>query len=232
MTRASGYLDAHLHTMAFEFLGGRVALRPAVAPATASRSRSSTARTTSPAVAARVLEHVLSGTDPAQGHDTVGWPTFGYWPKHDSLTHEQVYYKWLERSWRGGLRHDDHPAGRQRGAVPARTRYKKNSCNEMDGVRLQAQRLRELERYIDAQSGGPGRGLVPHRHRPVRRRAAVINSGRLAVVMGIEVSVLFDCGCCSAGPALRRGRRSTSSSRRSTTSASGRWSWPTSSTTR
>src|SRR3712207_7572972 len=35
---------------------------------------------------------------------------------------------------------------------------KKNSCNEMDGVRLQAQRLHELERYIDAQSGGPGEG--------------------------------------------------------------------------
>ena len=36
--------------------------------------------------------------------------------------------------------------------------FKRNSCNEMDGVRLQAQRIRELERYIDAQNGGPGEG--------------------------------------------------------------------------
>lgn len=33
-----------------------------------------------------------------------------------------------------------------------------NSCDEMDSVRLQAQRLGELVDYIDARSGGPGQG--------------------------------------------------------------------------
>ena len=35
--------------------------------------------------------------------------------------------------------------------------YKQNSCNEMDAVRLQAG-ARELQDYIDAQNGGPGKG--------------------------------------------------------------------------
>ena len=35
---------------------------------------------------------------------------------------------------------------------------KRNSCDEMDSVRLQDRRIDELEDYIDAQNGGPGKG--------------------------------------------------------------------------
>ena len=50
------------------------------------------------------------------GEDTVGFgtndgaesnlgaPVFNGWPRWSSTTHEQVYYKWLERAWQGGLR--------------------------------------------------------------------------------------------------------------------------------
>ena len=37
-------------------------------------------------------------------HATDGWPTFTYWPNHATATHEETYYKWVERAWRGGLR--------------------------------------------------------------------------------------------------------------------------------
>ena len=50
-----------------------------------------------------MLENVLYG-EPGPRHDPVGWPTFNDWPHHKSLTHEQAYYRWLERAWRGGLR--------------------------------------------------------------------------------------------------------------------------------
>src|SRR5262249_6150662 len=33
-----------------------------------------------------------------------GAPSFEGWPKWSSTTHQQVYYRWLERAWRGGLR--------------------------------------------------------------------------------------------------------------------------------
>jgi hypothetical protein len=67
-----------------------------------------------------------------------------------------------------------------------------SNCNEMDGVRLQYRRIRELERYIDAQSGGPGEGWFRIVTDPFEARE-VMNDGKLAVVLGIEVSTLFDC---------------------------------------
>ena len=54
--------------------------------------------------------------------------------------------------------------------------------------------MHELQDYIDAQYGGPGQGLVPDRHDARTRPAGRSTPGKLAVVMGIEVSKLFDCG--------------------------------------
>ncbi|MGH2817245.1 MAG: peptidase [Actinomycetota bacterium] len=186
-----GFLDAHLHMMAFEFIGGRVRCgRPwhrfGVTHALVDCPDHE------PGGHGAALEAVLSGGDPVTGHHTDGWPTFEGWPRPGSLTHEQVYYKWLERAWRGGLRMFTNllvDNGQLCRAYP----FKRNSCNEMDGVRLQAQRLRELERYIDAQSGGPGEGWFRIVTDPFEARR-VINEGKLAVVLGIEVSVPLDCG--------------------------------------
>ena len=37
-------------------------------------------------------------------HDTHGWPTFAGWPTFDTNTHQQIYYRWLERAWMAGER--------------------------------------------------------------------------------------------------------------------------------
>jgi hypothetical protein len=186
-----GYLDAHVHMMAFEFIGGRVRCgRPwhpyGVAHALVDCPDHE------PGGHGAVLEQVLTQTTPGSAHATDGWPTFSYWPRYNSLTHEQLYYKWLERAWRGGLRMftnllvDNH-------ALCQIYPLKRNSCNEMDGVRLEAKRIRELERYIDAQSGGPGEGWFRIVTDPFQARS-VINEGKLAVILGIEVSIVLDCG--------------------------------------
>ncbi len=186
-----GYFDGHLHMMAFEFLGGRVRCgRPwhpyGVAYALVDCPDHE------PGGHGAVLEAVLSGGDPVTGHNTDGWPTFEGWPRHDSLTHEQIYYKWLERAWRGGLRMFTNLLV-DNNQLCKLYPLKKNSCNEMDGVRLQAQRIHELERYIDAQNGGPGEGWFRIVTDPFEARR-IINEGKLAVVLGIEVSVPLDCG--------------------------------------
>ncbi|MGI9278063.1 MAG: ricin-type beta-trefoil lectin domain protein [Endozoicomonas sp.] len=68
-----------------------------------------------------------------------------------------------------------------------------NNCNTMESVRLQALRIRELQDYIDAQAGGPGKGFFRIVHSPAEARQ-VISQDKLAVVMGMEVSELFNCG--------------------------------------
>jgi hypothetical protein len=186
-----GFLDAHVHMMAFEFIGGRVHCGRPWHRFGATEGLVD-CPDHEPGGHGAVLEAALSGGDPVTGHNTDGWPTFEGWPRPGSLTHEQLYYKWLERAWRGGLRMFTNLLV-DNGQLCRVYPFKRNSCNEMDGVRLQAQRIRELERYIDAQEGGPGEGWFRIVTDPFEARR-VINEGKLAVVLGIEVSVPLDCG--------------------------------------
>jgi hypothetical protein len=192
-----GLLDAHMHMMAFEFLGGRIHCgRPWHPYGVASALVDCPDH--EPAGAGAIAENTLSYGNPLGTHDTRGWPTLKDWPHHASLTHEQTYYKWLERSWRSGLRLMVNLLVDNE-VLCTLYPYKRNSCNEMDGVRLQARRLRELQDYVDAQSGGPGKGWLRVVTDPFEARR-VINDGKLAVVMGIEVSKLFDCGVQDGEP--------------------------------
>ena len=59
----------------------------------------------------------------------------------------------------------------------------------------------EMQDYIDAQFGGPGKGFYRIVTNPFQARK-VINAGKMAVVMGIETSVPF--GCTIEGAARRR----------------------------
>ena len=184
-----GYFDGHLHLTAFEFLGGRMICGRPWHPYGVTRALVD-CPDHAPGGYGALAEQLLAGRP--YGHDTTGWPTFAYWPRYDSLTHQQGYYKWLERSWRSGLRIYTNLFA-ENGVLCEVYPLKKNRCNEMDSVRLQAQRLRELERYIDAQYGGPGEGWFRIVTDPFQARR-VVNAGKLAVVMGVEVSVPFDCG--------------------------------------
>jgi hypothetical protein len=187
-----GTVDGHMHMMAFEFLGGSAHCgRPwhpygvefALVDCPDHQSGFSP------------LESSLGGKP---RHDPVGWPTFRDWPDNASLTHESSYYKWVERAWMGGLRIFVNLLV-DNGALCTVYPFKRNSCNEMETVRLEARRLRELEDYIDAQNGGPGKGWFRIVTDPFEARR-VVSEGKLAVVMGIETSQLFDCRVLNGVP--------------------------------
>jgi hypothetical protein len=185
-----GLLDAHMHWMAFEFLGGKAHCgkpwdRYGITVALVDCPDHSV-----PGSPGNVLEAALGGPP---SHATDGWPTFTYWPNHSTATHEETYYKWVERAWRGGLRlfvnlYVDNAALCK--VFPLKTAG--NKCNEMDTVRLEMKRLHELKDYADAQAGGPGKGFFEIVTTPFQARQ-VIAAGKLAVIQGIEVSELFDC---------------------------------------
>ena len=192
-SEVTGYFDGHLHAMAYEFIGGRIRCGRPWHRYGVTRALKGCKEHELAGGRLAAGEIALSGRDPVAGHDTnAGWPTFTDWPKPSSLTYEQVYYKWLERAWRGGLRMFTNLLVDNNQLCKVYP-YKRNSCNEMDGVRLQYQRIHELQDYIDAQNGGPGEGWFRIVDDPFEARR-IMNSGRLAVVLGVEVSVLFDCG--------------------------------------
>jgi len=124
-------------------------------------------------------------------HDTQGWPTFRGWPTHDTQTHEQVYYRWLERTWRAGQRLIVAETVEDASIcdIAPRKRY---SCDETTAIRGQVARLRELQDYVDAQAGGPAKGWFRIVETPQQARR-VMRAGKLAVVLGVESSFPLDC---------------------------------------
>lgn len=183
-----GYVDAHTHGMAFEFLGGQVHCGKPWDRYGVKYALVDCLDHSATGGYGAALETALGGEP---GHDPVGWPTFQDWPAPESLTHEGTYYRWLERSWRGGQRLFVNLLV-ENNKLCELYPLKRNSCDDMDSLRLQARHMYELQRYIDAQSGGPGKGWYRIVKSPWEARK-VINSGKMAVVMGIETSVPFGC---------------------------------------
>ena len=140
---------------------------------------------------------LLSGEVPQFNHFTAGYPDFVAWPKSwASSTHQTMYYRWLERAHLAGLRLlVQHATGNSvlcdlvTGIGSQKPLY---SCNDMESVDLAIAETRSLERYVDAQAGGPGKGWLRVVESPEEARAAILE-GKLAVVLGIEISNLFDC---------------------------------------
>jgi hypothetical protein len=183
-----GYIDAHTHGMAFEFLGGDVHCGRPWSPWGVAVALVDCPDHTYTGGYGAAMEAFLSGRP---SHDPVGWPTFKDWPAPDSLTHEGTYYKWLERSWRAGQRVLVNLLV-ENNQLCMLYPLKRNSCDDMKSVALQAKDMHLLENYIDAQHGGPGKGWYRIVTNPVQARK-VINAGKMAVIMGIETSVLFGC---------------------------------------
>jgi hypothetical protein len=183
-----GLLEGHIHGMAFEFLGGSAHCGRPWHEYGAPFALVDCPDHSETNGCGAVLETALSGST---CHDPHGWPTFEGWPTHDQLTHEQTYHRWLERAWMGGLRLYVNLFV-ENSVLCEVYPLKRNSCNEMDSVRLQARDIYEFQDYIDAQSGGPGKGFFRIVTNPFQARK-VIARGKLAVVLGIEVSELFNC---------------------------------------
>jgi hypothetical protein len=196
-----GLVDGHLHMMAFEFLGGSVRCGRPWHPYGIPYAMVD-CPDHGPGGVGAALENTISYGNPVGTHDTVGWPTFKDWPAYRSLTHEQVYYKWMERAWRGGLRMFTNLMVDNEALCKVYP-LKRNPCNEMNTIRLEIRRIRELEDYIDAQSGGPGKGWFRIVRDPFEARR-VINQGKLAVMLGMETSQPFDCDVYNGQPLCDR----------------------------
>ncbi len=135
------------------------------------------------------------------GHPTSGYPDFEYWPRRDTSTHVQAYYRWLQRGYLSGLRLlvtdvTGNPTACQLFSLlnPGKAQ---GDCNSASEVENQTRYIFELQDYIDAQEGGPGEGWFRVVTSPQQARA-VINQNKLAVVLGSEYGTLFDCHESSA----------------------------------
>jgi microsomal dipeptidase-like Zn-dependent dipeptidase len=186
-----GFADPHLHITADMRAGGRVIHGEAFDRFGITRALGRDERDHGPDGALDATGNLLRNGSPVGTHDTHGWPTFAGWPVHDTYTHQQTYYMWLKRAWAAGERLvvaqtvEDEPLCR---IEPLRS----HSCDETATIRLEVRRLRALQAYIDAQSGGPRRGWFRLVYSPRQARRAIMR-GKLAVLIGVESSNPFGC---------------------------------------
>lgn len=133
-------------------------------------------------------------------HETIGWPTFVGWPTSESNTHQGMYYKWLERAWMSGLRLQVNLGTNinalcEVGAAFIAATHPGTpipDCNDMSIGIKQVKYMKQIQDYVDAQEGGPGKGWYRIVESPAEARKA-INDGKLAVVPGVEFADIFDC---------------------------------------
>ncbi|MFL5782351.1 MAG: membrane dipeptidase [Thermoleophilaceae bacterium] len=186
-----GYADPHLHVTADLRAGGRVIYGRNFHRFGIAEALGHDADYHGSDGSLDITGNLLRSGSPFGTHDTHGWPTFTGWPTYDTYTHQQVYYRWLQRAWKGGMRLvtaqlvEDQPLCE---TEPLRS----HSCDETATLALEARRLRELRDYVDAQAGGPGRGWFRLVYSPAAARRA-IERGKLAVLMGVESSNPFGC---------------------------------------
>lgn len=187
-----GFADAHVHIAATDFLGGahygapfdRFGVAHAVGDCKVRHGDNGRQD---------FVGNLFAGT-PDATHDTQGWPTFASWPAAHSLTHENMYYKWVERAWKSGLRVlvNELVENELLCTINSTAKGKPQNCNEMNTVYTQVKTMHDLQDYIDAQEGGPGKGWFRIVASPAEARQ-VIAQGKLAVVLGVEISHILNC---------------------------------------
>ncbi|MFF3325052.1 discoidin domain-containing protein [Streptomyces sp. NPDC002889] len=183
-----GFVDAHNHLMSNEAFGGRLICGKTFSEAGIADALKDCPEHY-PDGSLAIFDFITKGGDGK--HDPNGWPTFKDWPAHDSLTHQQNYYAWVERAWRGGQRVLVNDLVTN-GVICSVYFFKDRSCDEMTSIRLQAQKTYDMQAYIDRMYGGPGKGWFRIVTDSAQARE-VIQQGKLAVVLGVETSEPFGC---------------------------------------
>ncbi|MFJ1865701.1 discoidin domain-containing protein [Streptomyces sp. NPDC088097] len=186
--RVRGFVDAHDHLMSNEGFGGRLICgKPFSDLGVADALKDCPEHYPDGTLA--IFDFITKGGDGK--HDPNGWPTFKDWPAHDSLTHQQNYYAWVERAWRGGQRVLVNDLVTN-GVICSVYFFKDRGCDEMTAIRLEAQKTYDMQAFVDKMYGGPGKGWFRIVTDSAQARD-VVAQGKLAVVLGVETSEPFGC---------------------------------------
>jgi microsomal dipeptidase-like Zn-dependent dipeptidase len=194
-----GFVDPHTHITSYEFMGGKFMHGKPFSRWGVEDALKDSEIVHGPDGSLDIIGNLQAYGDVNFRYDTAGYPDFPFWPNAKQLSHMGYYHKWMERAWLGGQRivvthlvENEVLCNLQKTVNPA-SWINPNSCNTMDSIRLQINRMREMEEYIDAQAGGRGKGFFRVVASPEDARE-VIADGKLAVIMGVEASEVFNCG--------------------------------------
>jgi microsomal dipeptidase-like Zn-dependent dipeptidase len=144
------------------------------------------------------MEHALASCEPLHGglininaeigHKAGGgWPDFVVWPRFTSLIHQQAYLDWVYRSYQGGLRLVTCLAVNNE--LLANKSASDQPMDDKSAIQIQVNGMKAMVDFVDAQSGGPGKGWMQIAYSPEEARK-IIGENKLAVILGMEVDSL------------------------------------------
>lgn len=188
--KVGGLVEGHMHWMTYEMLGKDFHCGEPWDPYGITFALPDCSSVEGPEGSAAPVQNFLNYGSPVHPHDTSGYPKMTAWGA-GNLTYEGTYWRWIQRSYLAGLRLMVMSVNENRVLCTLMPIHKTN-CNEMDTVRRGFKDIRALQRYVDAQAGGPGKGFFQIVTDPFQARK-VINAGKMAVVLEIEVSEPFNC---------------------------------------
>ena len=113
-----------------------------------------------------MFQNFLNYGNPAQVHDTRGYPDLPAWSA-TNLTYEGTYWRWIQRSWMAGLRLMVMSVNENR-VLCSLQPTKKTSCDEMDTVRRGLDDIRSCRTTSTRRPAG--RARASSRSSPTRTR--------------------------------------------------------------
>jgi microsomal dipeptidase-like Zn-dependent dipeptidase len=188
-----GFADLHTHQFSNVGFGGWLLHGRSFGPIDVALARRSKAAPGADAIGAALGQGIFKSGK--------GYPEFDEWPGWYSITFQQMYVDWIRRAFDGGLKLMVVLASNNPVLCAVAAPVSGRTCDDMENVDAAINEARAMEAWVDARSGGPGKGW----YRIVtsgRHAREVINSGKLAVVLGTEVPGLFGCriggGCTTS----------------------------------
>ena len=181
-----GVADLHAHFFNFLAFGGRVLHGTSSAPNGMPQALASCRRNHGDdghGHSAAVL--------PEPAHGTAGYPSFEGWPRYDTLIHQQAYVDWVRRAWQGGVRLvqmdvQNTPilgsAYQLGNALSLKGDLTPVALDDASALGLQVGAARA---FFD----GPASDFAAIARTPAEARAIIV-SGKMAVVLGIEVEAI------------------------------------------
>ncbi|MDP1825936.1 MAG: membrane dipeptidase [Archangium sp.] len=126
---------------------------------------------------------------PEPAHPTSGYPTFEGWPRYDTLIHQQAWVDWIRRAWQGGLRlvqmdvqNTPYLGTLYRTANGLLVKGELTPVAVDDATALEVQ-VGAAKRFFNE---GPGSDFAAIAYTAADARR-IIASGKLAIVLGLEV---------------------------------------------
>ncbi len=176
-----GYVDMHTHPLSNVGFGNQFFFgAPDGDPATALGSCNCVHNFVAPPFDGNCSQQNLIRNllmDQLDGHTKgAGYPDFNLWPKQSTTTHQQMWYEWVDRARRSGLRTIVALAQNSQTLADGL-----ETVGPYDDLRSMNDQIRELILFVRRHPGMMDTVTTAARMRQV------VQSGRLAVIIGIEM---------------------------------------------